>query len=194
MNSRCGIGSALTLGLLLLACLHVGGLALSSVVARGGEFAIRAALGASRVRLARQLVLETLVVAGAGTILGIGVAWLAVKPIASALPFGGLQPTLDITKDERLLFVTALAGLVTGLVASLLPASTLTRRFGLTRSIPQPRAATSRTRLRPVSEFDASSIMPPRRLWTRKGYRERSELTAARRSPVRHTLDSCATR
>ncbi|MCA1606652.1 MAG: hypothetical protein LC775_14555, partial [Acidobacteria bacterium] len=102
--------------------------------------------------------------------------------------------TPDITPDARVLFVTALAGLVTGLVASLLPASTLTRRFGLTRSIPQPRAATSRTRLRPVSEFDASSIMPPRRLWTRKGYRERSELTAARRSPVRHTLDSCATR
>jgi predicted permease len=115
------IGTALTLGLLLLACVHVGGLALSRVVARGGELAIQIALGASRVRLARQLVLEILAVAGAGTILGIGVAWVAVKPIASALPFGGLQPTLNITPDARVLFVTSLAGLVTGLLASLLP-------------------------------------------------------------------------
>ena len=108
------IGSALTLGLLLLACVNVGGLALSRVVARGGELALRTALGASRLRLARQLVLEILAVAGAGTILGIGVAWVAVKPIASALPFGGLQPTLNITPDARVLFVTAVAGLRDG--------------------------------------------------------------------------------
>ena len=122
------IGSALTLGLLLLACVNVGGLALSRVVARGGELAMRTALGASRLRLARQLVLEILAVAGAGTILGIGVAWVAVKPIASALPFGGLQPTLSITPDARVLFVTALAGLVTGLLASLLPVWLASRR------------------------------------------------------------------
>ena len=122
------IGSALTLGLLLLACVNVGGLALSRVAARGGELAMRTALGASRLRLARQLVLEILAVAGAGTILGIGVAWVAVKPIASALPFGGLQPTLNITPDARVLFVTALAGLVTGLLASLLPVWLASRR------------------------------------------------------------------
>ena len=113
------IGSALTLGL-LLACVNVGGLALSRVVARGGELAMRTALGASRLRWRANCVLEILAVAGAGTILGIGVAWVAVKPIASALPFGGLQPTLSIA-PTRVLFVTALAGLVTGLLASLLP-------------------------------------------------------------------------
>src|SRR2546428_49209 len=122
------IGSALTLGLLLLACVNVGGLALSHVVARGGELAMRTALGASGLRLARQLVLEILAVAGAGTILGIGVAWVAVKPIASALPFGGLEPTLNMTPDARVLFVTALAGLVTGLLASLLPVWLASRR------------------------------------------------------------------
>ena len=98
---------------LLLACVNVGGLALSRVVARGGELALRTALGASRLRLARQLVLEILAVAGVGKILGIGVAWVAVKPMASALPFGGLQPTLNITPDARVLFVMALAGLRT---------------------------------------------------------------------------------
>ena len=122
------IGSALTLGLLLLACVNVGGLALSRVIARGGELALRVALGASRLRLARQLVLEIFAVAGAGTILAIGVAWVAVKPIASALPFGGLQPTVNITPDARVLFVAALAGLVTGLLASLLPVWLLSRR------------------------------------------------------------------
>ena len=122
------IGSALTLGLLLLGCVNVGGLALSRVVARGGELAIRTALGASRLRLARQLVFEILAVAGAGTILGIGVAWVAVKPIASALPFGGLQPTLSITPDARVLLAMALAGLATGLLASLLPVWLASRR------------------------------------------------------------------
>lgn len=138
------IGSALTLGLLLLACVNVGGLALSSVIARSGELAMRTALGASRPRLARQLVLEILGVAGAGTILGIGVAWVAVKPIASALPFGGLQPTLSITPDARVLFVTALAGLVMGLLASLLPVWLASRRVTLQLHSDRTVSATSR--------------------------------------------------
>jgi ABC-type antimicrobial peptide transport system permease subunit len=134
------VGSALTVGLLLLACVNVGGLALSRAVARGSELAIRTALGASRLRLARQLVLEILAVAGAGTILGIGVAWVAVTPIASALPFGGLQPTLSITPDAPVLFVTALAGLVTGLLASLFPVWLASRRdtSSCTRIGPSP--------------------------------------------------------
>ncbi len=122
------IGSALTLGLLLLACVNVGGVALSHMVARRGELATRTALGASGLRLARQLGLEMLAVAGAGTILGIGVAWVAVKPIASALPFGGLQPTLDITPDARVLFVMAPAGLVIGFLTGVLPLWLASRR------------------------------------------------------------------
>ena len=138
------IGSALTLGLLLLACVNVGGLALSRVVARGGELAMRTALGASRLRLARLLVLEILAVAGAGTILGIGVAWVAVKPIASALPFGGLQPTLNMTPDTRVLFGTALAGLVAGVLASLLPVWLASRRATLQLHTDRTVSATSR--------------------------------------------------
>ena len=138
------IGSALTLGLLLLACVNVGGLALSRVVARGAELALRTALGASRLRLARQLVLEILAIAGAGTMLGIGVAWVAVKPIAAALPFGGLQPTLSITPDARVLFVTAVAGLLTGLLASLLPVWLASRRNTLQLHSDRTVAATSR--------------------------------------------------
>ena len=138
------MGSALTLGLLLLACVNVGGLALSRVVARGGELALRTALGASRLRLARQLLLEILAVAGAGTILGIGVAWVAVKPIAWALPFGGLQPTLNIAPDARVLVVTALAGLLTGLLASLLPVWLASRRDTLQLHSDRTVAARSR--------------------------------------------------
>jgi len=138
------IGTALTLGLLLLTCVNVGGLALSGAVARGSELAMRTALGASRLRLARQLVLEVLVVAGAGTTLGIGVAWVAVKPIASALPFAGLQPTLSITPDARVVFVVALAGLVMGLLASLLPVWLASRRETLQLHTDRTVAAASR--------------------------------------------------
>ena len=67
-----------------------------------------------------------------------------MKPIASALPFGGLQPTLNTTPDARVVFVTALAGLVTGLLASLLPVWLASRRE--TRQLHSDRtvAATSR--------------------------------------------------
>ena len=138
------IGCALTLGLLLLACVNVGGLALSRVIARGGELAMRTALGASRLRLAGQLAIEVLAIAGAATILGIGLAWVAVKPIASALPFGGLAPTLDLTPDARVVFVTALAGLVTGLLASLLPIWLASRRETLQLHADRTVAARSR--------------------------------------------------
>ena len=138
------IGSALTLGLLLLACVNVGGLALSRVIARSGELAMRTALGASRLRLARQLALEVLAIAGAATMLGIGVAWIAVRPIASALPFGGLQPTLDLTPDARVVFVTALAGLLTGLLASVLPMWLASRRETLQLHADRTVAARSR--------------------------------------------------
>ena len=138
------IGSALTLGLLLLACVNVGGLALSRVIARSGELAMRTALGASRLRLARQLAIEVLAIAGAATILGIGLAWVAVKPIASALPFGGLEPTLNLAPDARVVFVTALAGLVTGLLASLLPMWLASRRETLQLHADRTVAARSR--------------------------------------------------
>lgn len=104
------IGSALTVGLLLLACVNVGGLALSRVVARGGELAMRTALGASRLRLARQLVLEILAVAGAGTILGIGVQLHTDRTVAARSRPGRALLVAQVALSVALLMA---AGLLT---------------------------------------------------------------------------------
>ncbi|HWH51787.1 MAG TPA: ADOP family duplicated permease [Gemmatimonadaceae bacterium] len=72
--------------LLLIACANVGTLLLSRAAVRRRDFAVRLSLGASRGRMLRQLLIETLLLMIAGTLLGIALAYLATSVLLHALP------------------------------------------------------------------------------------------------------------
>ncbi|MGH9837161.1 MAG: ABC transporter permease [Blastocatellia bacterium] len=116
--------------LLLLACTNVASMLLARAVARQREMAVRLSLGASRWRLTRQLLTESLLLASIGGLLGIGVAWAGSKALVNMIrsgpPLIGLAGTLEIhvMPDRNALLFTVGVSLLTGLVFGLAPAWT----------------------------------------------------------------------
>jgi predicted permease len=114
---------------LVIACVNVANLLLAQGQVRQREFAVRAALGAGRGRLASQLVAEGLVLAGAGGAAGVAIAWIATNALSALLPAGirfapFRDPSLAVL-DPMVLQFTAGIAIVAGALFSLAPVLSL---------------------------------------------------------------------
>jgi predicted permease len=107
---------------LLIACANVANLLIARGFMRQREIAVRLSLGASRGRLVRQLLVESLVLSCAGGLLGLGIAFVLTRGLLALVPQQG--PPLLITPypDPRILSFTLGLTFITGIVFGLLPA------------------------------------------------------------------------
>ena len=111
---------------LLIACANIANLLLARAVARQLELSVRAALGASRWRLVRQLMAESLVLSVAGTASAIALAWWAVQVLRASMP-EGIPRVTTIALDLRVLAVATFLSLVTGILFGIFPAIHLSK-------------------------------------------------------------------
>src|SRR6185295_19489162 len=102
-------------------------LVLARSSARQKEMAVRLALGSGRGRLVRQLLMESLVLAVGGGLLGMFLAGWLGRVLIAALPYEEAVRTLSPDPDLRVAFFTIAVSLLTGLLSGLLPALHATR-------------------------------------------------------------------
>ena len=114
--------------LLLIACANVANLMLSKSFARHREFAVRTAMGAGRMRIIRQLLTESVLLALLAGAAGIVLAFWCAKILLALAPKGYLPPTANVRIDPQVLAFTLIIAALTGILFGLLPALRASRR------------------------------------------------------------------
>jgi putative ABC transport system permease protein len=134
---------------LLIACANVSNLLLARAAGRQKEMAVRAALGAGRARLIRQLITESLLLSISGGVAGLAVARAALRILAALVPD---RLGITLTLDTRVLLFSGMVALATGVLFGLAPA-VVASRLDLNEALKQGlRAGTGRStgRLRDI--------------------------------------------
>jgi putative ABC transport system permease protein len=112
---------------LLLVCANVANLMLARAAVRSREFSLRSVLGASRARLGRQLITESMLVAGLGAVVGVAVAWWGVRLLRFAFPSQIPPYFITLGLDGTALLMLVGIALLTGLLFGVLPAVRMSR-------------------------------------------------------------------
>jgi predicted permease len=113
---------------LFVACANVAGLMLARSATRQKEISVRLALGAGRLRIARQLLTESVLLSALGGISGILISFWSVQSLVAFMSSGGLWPShLPVHVDLRVLGFTAAVSLASGILFGLAPAFRGTR-------------------------------------------------------------------
>jgi predicted permease len=112
--------------LLLVACANIAGLLLTHGVARSRELAVRMAIGANRMRIVRQLLTESVLLAVIGALGGVALAWLA-QPLVDALRPADLVTWKPIAIDTPALVFSAVVAIVCGALFGTFPAVVASR-------------------------------------------------------------------
>jgi predicted permease len=107
---------------LLMACANIANLLLARGIGRAREMAVRAALGASRSRILRQLLIESCLLAVVAGVFGLLLAWMIVRSAPLIVPPGTLPRSIALTLDARGAIFTIALTFVTGVLFGLAPA------------------------------------------------------------------------
>ena len=107
---------------LLIACANVANILLANGAARRKEFAVRLAVGARRIRLVRQLLTESLLIATVGGIAGVIIAWWGSRTLVLMASDGPDALPINVTPNGRVLTFTVIASLLSAVVFGVAPA------------------------------------------------------------------------
>lgn len=134
---------------LLIACANVASLFLARATTRIREMSVRLAIGASRGRIVRQLVIEGTLLSSAGALLGIGVAWASGRFLVGMMTTSADRLEFDMTPNSHVLIFSAALAIATGIVFGLAPAFQMREAQPSLAFRGDERTATRRSRLLP---------------------------------------------